>query len=224
MGWAHCGTDTQDREIGYAIEATCDHPGCSEEIHRGLAYACGDMHGADGFSCEGYFCEDHRFSAYDPDDARWKSYCKSCAADLEAQKAEDFEHVLVGLVRRVKPLRYLITDTNEVSYNDEIVGRIVEDKGRYTYHNNAGTVAVSLGKTPPEAVERFNILMNPESGPVSLEEHIQQVYDVLLRWDETTELQPDTAYMSEEAADRLRKEHEIRDNLLKARLAPKTSA
>lgn len=34
-----------DVPIGYAWEATCDHPGCEKQIDRGLAYACGGMHG-----------------------------------------------------------------------------------------------------------------------------------------------------------------------------------
>lgn len=60
MGWANCGTDSKGRPIGYAHEATCDHPGCDAAIDRGLAYACGGEHGEDEVSCEGYFCEKHR--------------------------------------------------------------------------------------------------------------------------------------------------------------------
>lgn len=60
MGWGHCGTDSKGREIGYCIDATCDHPGCDEKINRGLAYACGGMHGNDEHSCERYFCHKHR--------------------------------------------------------------------------------------------------------------------------------------------------------------------
>ena len=63
MGWAHCGQDNKGREIGYAIEAICDEPGCTVEIDRGLAYACGGMHGIGGMrgdvGCEGYFCAEH---------------------------------------------------------------------------------------------------------------------------------------------------------------------
>lgn len=59
MGWANCGTDSRGRPIGYAHAGTCDEPGCSEVIHRGLAYACGGMHGDDEISCEGYFCDAH---------------------------------------------------------------------------------------------------------------------------------------------------------------------
>jgi hypothetical protein len=60
MGWANCGEDSKGRPIGYAHSARCDHPGCNKRIHRGLAYACGGMHGEDEISCEGYFCDKHR--------------------------------------------------------------------------------------------------------------------------------------------------------------------
>lgn len=70
MGWANCGTDSQGRAIGYAHEATCDHPGCDAKIHRGLAYACGIMHGEDEWSCEKYFCEKHKtYVSFHPKDA-----------------------------------------------------------------------------------------------------------------------------------------------------------
>ncbi len=59
MGWANCGTDPKGREIGYAHEATCDHPDCHEEIDRGLSYVCGGMHGGDGIGCGDYFCGEH---------------------------------------------------------------------------------------------------------------------------------------------------------------------
>lgn len=59
MGWADCGTDSKGRPIGYAFEAVCDHPGCDTKIDRGVAHACGGMHGDEPFSCEGYFCSEH---------------------------------------------------------------------------------------------------------------------------------------------------------------------
>lgn len=61
MGWANCGTDSTGRPIGYNHKATCDHPGCTVEIDRGLAYACGGSHGEDENSCERYFCSAHLF-------------------------------------------------------------------------------------------------------------------------------------------------------------------
>ena len=60
MGWAHCGNDSTGRPIGYAIEATCDHVGCDEQIWRGVDSACGGMHGEAEHTCERYFCEEHR--------------------------------------------------------------------------------------------------------------------------------------------------------------------
>ncbi|MCQ8279834.1 hypothetical protein NFI95_15425 [Acetobacteraceae bacterium KSS8] len=60
MGWANCGHDSKGRPIGYAHSATCDHPGCDAQIHRGVAYACGGDHGEAEWSCDGYFCNRHR--------------------------------------------------------------------------------------------------------------------------------------------------------------------
>lgn len=59
MGWADCGNDRAGRPIGYAFEATCDHPECDAKIDRGLSYACGDMHGEDVYWCDKYFCGQH---------------------------------------------------------------------------------------------------------------------------------------------------------------------
>jgi hypothetical protein len=63
MGWANCGEDSRGRPIGYAHPARCDEQGCEEKIDRGLAHACGGMHGTEdrkGDSCcEGYFCDKH---------------------------------------------------------------------------------------------------------------------------------------------------------------------
>ncbi|MCE9560421.1 MAG: hypothetical protein K8U57_00040 [Planctomycetes bacterium] len=59
MGWAFCGTDNAGREIGYAVAAMCDFPGCVAEIDRGLGYVCGMMHGGEN-GCGRYFCDAHR--------------------------------------------------------------------------------------------------------------------------------------------------------------------
>lgn len=59
MGWAYCGTDQYDREIGYGIAATCDKRGCGVAITRGLAYCCGPMHNGDEGGCGRYYCDAH---------------------------------------------------------------------------------------------------------------------------------------------------------------------
>ena len=58
MGWGH--GIIGGKEVGYSVSALCDHEGCTNTIHRGLAYACGGDHGEDEVSCAGYFCDDHR--------------------------------------------------------------------------------------------------------------------------------------------------------------------
>lgn len=83
MGWGNCGLDTKGRPIGYAFEAKCDHPGCTADIDRGLAYACGEMHGDNDpeGSCEGYFCYDHR-RYVDLPNGRAHNVCFDCAAKI----------------------------------------------------------------------------------------------------------------------------------------------
>jgi hypothetical protein len=84
MGWADCGKDARGRNIGYAFEARCDHPGCHVRIDRGLSYVCGNMHGGDGIGCGEYFCEKHRTNYVNPKDARECSVqvCDACAENL----------------------------------------------------------------------------------------------------------------------------------------------
>jgi hypothetical protein len=95
MGWANCGTDRNGRKIGYAVEATCDHPGCKAKIDRGLSYACGGMHGEDVVGCEKYFCEGHLATW-----VRWGDrevqVCDACKVSLLADDwVEDEEEGLI---------------------------------------------------------------------------------------------------------------------------------
>lgn len=91
MGWATCGQDDLGRLIGYAYPATCDQPGCHEQIDRGLSYACGDMHGGGDHGCGRYFCGKHLHAGLslvddeveDPTTGDWVRHdawvCRSCA-------------------------------------------------------------------------------------------------------------------------------------------------
>jgi hypothetical protein len=63
MGWAHC-RNSNGRECGYSVEATCDFPGCTEAIDRGLAFVCGGMHDGGENGCGGYFCDKHLTSGW----------------------------------------------------------------------------------------------------------------------------------------------------------------
>ena len=102
MGWAYCGTDSRGRDIGYGIRATCDHPGCSAEIDRGLGYACGGMHGDSG-GCEKYFCPEHLYflpledEEYELFDRLWGADCNGivCATCCEEiVEAVNVQHAL----------------------------------------------------------------------------------------------------------------------------------
>ena len=85
MGWGNCGLDSKGRPIGYLNSGICDHEGCDAEIDRGLAYACGGMHGnhdersEDGV-CEGYFCYEHLTMI--ERGSHTLSVCFSCAKDI----------------------------------------------------------------------------------------------------------------------------------------------
>ncbi|MBZ6211601.1 hypothetical protein KVH31_34465 [Streptomyces olivaceus] len=50
-------------DVGYGVPTTCEQPGCTEQIDRGLAYLCGSVHGGDEYSCGGYFCGQHLYTA-----------------------------------------------------------------------------------------------------------------------------------------------------------------
>ncbi len=60
MGWS-IGYDEQwKRDIGYGVPAYCDHPGCNEEIDRGLGYKCESPR----CGCEKFYCEKHRYGKH----------------------------------------------------------------------------------------------------------------------------------------------------------------
>lgn len=99
MGWAHCGLDSDGREIGYAIQAECDKPGCHASIDRGLSYVCGQMHGGDEHCCGRYFCSEHLVMGL----GLPSQMCESCADDFHKENPEvieaaiaEFERVRLG--------------------------------------------------------------------------------------------------------------------------------
>lgn len=81
MSWSNCGVDKNGRPIGYAFDATCDHPGCNKEINRGLSYACGDSHGETEYGCEKYFCTDHISNVVTNGD-QYFNICGQCKKNL----------------------------------------------------------------------------------------------------------------------------------------------
>lgn len=61
MSWSVGYDERWKRDIGYGVPCKCDHPGCDNEIDRGLGYVCADQqpYGGDR-GCGLYFCPDHQ--------------------------------------------------------------------------------------------------------------------------------------------------------------------
>jgi len=57
--WSIGYDENWNRDIGYDVPATCDHPDCKNAINRGVEHVCGgEPYG--GESCCGlYFCDEH---------------------------------------------------------------------------------------------------------------------------------------------------------------------
>lgn len=122
MGWGNCGEDSKGRPIGYVWAATCDHPECIKQIDRGLAYACGGMHGNEAlggypdnyefgeFVCEQYFCGDHLTTViFEHEDGGeiWTPFmCISCAKKFEEEyRANRYEEMWVTKAPLEEPYR-----------------------------------------------------------------------------------------------------------------------
>lgn len=59
MGWSIGFDSNWQRDVGYGVPAICDHPDCSKEIDRGLAYVCGGEPYGGEKGCGLYFCSAH---------------------------------------------------------------------------------------------------------------------------------------------------------------------
>jgi len=80
MGWSIGYDEKWQRDIGYGVPATCDHPGCTETIDRGLSYVCGgEPHGGDR-GCGLYFCSTHMYWGDKDDDPQM---CRQCCDGKE---------------------------------------------------------------------------------------------------------------------------------------------
>lgn len=74
------------RDQGYGVPAKCDHPGCNEDIDRGMGFACG---GDPNENCGLFFCHKHKAHDIDPE-AEWTadnrhtfSVCGRCKTGAE---------------------------------------------------------------------------------------------------------------------------------------------
>jgi hypothetical protein len=46
---------------GYGVPTFCEHPGCNEEIDRGMSFACGGEPFSE-LGCDRYFCSNHLYT------------------------------------------------------------------------------------------------------------------------------------------------------------------
>ena len=77
MGWSIGYDDNWKRDIGYGVPAVCDHPGCNNQIDRGLSHVCGgDAFGGD-HGCGLFFCDEHLF--YTPGEHDHIQQCDRCS-------------------------------------------------------------------------------------------------------------------------------------------------
>lgn len=59
MSWQIGYDQKWKRDIGYGVPAVCDHPGCNNQIDRGLSYVCSNSEPYGGDGCGLYFCSLH---------------------------------------------------------------------------------------------------------------------------------------------------------------------
>lgn len=76
MGWAYY--EINGKPCGYSVAATCEEPGCTTKIDRGLAYICGNMPDS-GEGCGRYFCYEHLFMDVD-EELAGAQRCAKCHA------------------------------------------------------------------------------------------------------------------------------------------------
>lgn len=79
MGWSIGYDENWDRDIGYGVPCLCDHPGCSEEIDRGLSYVCGGEPYGGVSGCGLFFCGEHLWV-----DVGFLQRCERCCKGHDA--------------------------------------------------------------------------------------------------------------------------------------------
>ncbi|AXQ69962.1 hypothetical protein HOU03_gp306 [Caulobacter phage CcrSC] len=183
MGWADCGDDSKGRPIGYGHAAICDQEGCTAEIHRGLAYACGGMHGSSP-GCEGYFCDEHMGSAWDPGEQQHIQVCAKCEADLENAKAEAYKDVLLSAVRVAAPapdFKPIDSKRIDVFLQGHFVGSLkARASGSWEFVDEGFTM--TMGQDAPSAVSRC--IEHFTQPPLTHRQLRARIMALMVEWDD----------------------------------------
>lgn len=140
MGWS-CGYDIKwERDIGYGVPAICDHPGCGEEIDRGLSYVCGQRPYGGDHGCGLYFCGVHLHSIevpWDRDEGGW--FCERCSESIENHTVDAYGDIEPAPVEFFDPtpdvaewIKWKLTDDSWADWreaNPTEVAALVESLG-----------------------------------------------------------------------------------------------
>lgn len=67
---------------GYGVPTICEHPDCTEEIDRGMSFACGGEPFSE-YGCDRYFCGKHRQTiCYNPSTGKKCRHQKDCECEI----------------------------------------------------------------------------------------------------------------------------------------------
>lgn len=86
MGYAVGYDSNHKRDIGYGVPAVCDHPGCNEQIDRGLSYVCGGQPYGGDAGCGLFFCGKH-LAYYDGG----PQLCERCGEPEDPEDVRPFD-------------------------------------------------------------------------------------------------------------------------------------
>lgn len=183
MGYAHA-IDETGREIGYAVEAVCDHPGCVADIHRGMSYACGGEPG-NSIGCTKFVCEEHAEGVWDPGEGRWVRMCEDCQKVVARAKEDDYQSLLYAAVREPQPAPDFkpISETQiDVFVLGHFSGSLVERTPGGSWELRDQGFTMTMGLTAAEAVAgTIEHFVQP---PMSAREHRRATMKLLVQYND----------------------------------------
>lgn len=133
MGWS-LGYDSRwHRDIGYGVPAFCDHPGCDQEIDRGLAFVCGDEPYGGDHGCGLYFCGEHRRGSKEiKGDERAYGLCERCEEDEPPFDAKP-EHP--------RWIKHLLTHASWETWRSDNPGKVENLRAAFAAHTDSAAPA-----------------------------------------------------------------------------------
>lgn len=112
MGWSIGHDHNWNRDIGYGVPATCDHPGCGTRIDRGLSYVCGGEPYGGEKGCGLFFCSEHLMFRTKHNSFQGPQRCERCVEEDESDPFEPTPDV-------PEWLQWKLTDESWQRWRDE---------------------------------------------------------------------------------------------------------